>query len=53
MKLAVVGGGSTYTPELVDGIARLSGDSAVPEGRPPQTPPMSAVPGGRPPQPPR
>jgi 6-phospho-beta-glucosidase len=23
MKLAVVGGGSTYTPELVDGIARL------------------------------
>src|ERR1700739_4102195 len=26
MKLAVVGGGSTYTPELVDGIARLSSD---------------------------
>jgi 6-phospho-beta-glucosidase len=24
MKLAVVGGGSTYTPELVDGLARLS-----------------------------
>jgi len=24
MKLVVVGGGSTYTPELVDGIARLS-----------------------------
>jgi 6-phospho-beta-glucosidase len=24
MKIAVVGGGSTYTPELVDGIARLS-----------------------------
>ena len=23
MKLAVVGGGSTYTPELVDGLARL------------------------------
>ena len=23
MKLCVVGGGSTYTPELVDGIARL------------------------------
>ena len=23
MKLAVVGGGSTYTPELVDGFARL------------------------------
>ncbi len=25
MKLAVVGGGSTYTPELVDGLARLGG----------------------------
>ena len=25
MKIAVVGGGSTYTPELVDGIARLAG----------------------------
>ena len=24
MKLAVVGGGSTYTPELVDGLARLA-----------------------------
>ena len=23
MKVTVVGGGSTYTPELVDGIARL------------------------------
>ena len=23
MKVAVVGGGSTYTPELVDGFARL------------------------------
>ena len=23
MKIAVVGGGSTYTPELVDGIGRL------------------------------
>jgi len=31
MKLAVVGGGSTYTPELVDGIARLAGDMAVEE----------------------
>jgi len=31
MKLAVIGGGSTYTPELVDGIARLSGDMAVEE----------------------
>jgi 6-phospho-beta-glucosidase len=29
MKIAVIGGGSTYTPELVDGIARLSGDVAV------------------------
>ena len=31
MKLAVVGGGSTYTPELVDGLARLSGDIKVSE----------------------
>ena len=31
MKIAVVGGGSTYTPELVDGIARLTGDMAVTE----------------------
>jgi 6-phospho-beta-glucosidase len=31
MKLAVVGGGSTYTPELVDGIARLPGDVGVEE----------------------
>jgi len=31
VKLAVVGGGSTYTPELVDGIARLSGQVAVTE----------------------
>ncbi|HEY4153439.1 MAG TPA: 6-phospho-beta-glucosidase, partial [Pseudolysinimonas sp.] len=23
MKLAIVGGGSTYTPELIDGFARL------------------------------
>ncbi len=38
MKLTVVGGGSTYTPELVDGIARLSGDSVIPGERPPQTP---------------
>ena len=29
MKLAVVGGGSTYTPELVDGLARLPGDIEV------------------------
>ena len=28
MKLAVVGGGSTYTPELVDGLARLRDDAA-------------------------
>ena len=26
MKIAVVGGGSTYTPELVDGFARLAPD---------------------------
>ena len=31
MKIAVVGGGSTYTPELVDGIARLTGDIKVTE----------------------
>jgi len=31
VKLAVVGGGSTYTPELVDGIARLSGEVEVTE----------------------
>ena len=31
MKIAVVGGGSTYTPELVDGIARLSGDIKITE----------------------
>lgn len=31
MKLAVVGGGSTYTPELVDGVARLSDSLPVSE----------------------
>ena len=31
MKLAVIGGGSTYTPELVDGVARLSDDVKVDE----------------------
>ena len=31
MKLAVIGGGSTYTPELVDGIARLAGHVKVTE----------------------
>jgi 6-phospho-beta-glucosidase len=31
MKIAVIGGGSTYTPELIDGIARLSGDIKVSE----------------------
>ncbi len=31
MKLAVIGGGSTYTPELVDGIARLAGQLDVGE----------------------
>ncbi len=31
MKLAVVGGGSTYTPELVDGLARLGGTLSVDE----------------------
>jgi 6-phospho-beta-glucosidase len=31
MKLAVIGGGSTYTPELVDGIARLAEQVKVTE----------------------
>ena len=31
MKITVIGGGSTYTPELVDGIARLRGDIDVDE----------------------
>ena len=31
MKIAVVGGGSTYTPELIDGIARLTGGIKVTE----------------------
>jgi 6-phospho-beta-glucosidase len=31
MKVAVIGGGSTYTPELVDGIARLAGQVGVDE----------------------
>jgi 6-phospho-beta-glucosidase len=31
MKIAVVGGGSTYTPELVDGLARLSDTLPVDE----------------------
>ncbi|WP_067464997.1 6-phospho-beta-glucosidase [Actinomadura macra] len=31
MKLTVVGGGSTYTPELVDGLARMRADLPVSE----------------------
>ncbi|HLI37648.1 MAG TPA: 6-phospho-beta-glucosidase [Streptosporangiaceae bacterium] len=31
MKVAVIGGGSTYTPELVDGVARLAGGLGVAE----------------------
>ncbi|WP_055483735.1 6-phospho-beta-glucosidase [Sphaerimonospora mesophila] len=31
MKLAVVGGGSTYTPELIDGFARLRGELPISE----------------------
>jgi 6-phospho-beta-glucosidase len=31
MKLTVIGGGSTYTPELVDGVARLAGEVKVSE----------------------
>ena len=34
MKVAVVGGGSTYTPELVDGLARLAGSGDSPVGWP-------------------
>jgi 6-phospho-beta-glucosidase len=31
VKLAVVGGGSTYTPELVDGLGRLAGELTIDE----------------------
>ena len=31
VKIAVVGGGSTYTPELVDGFARLARELAIDE----------------------
>src|SRR5215472_11817962 len=31
MKVAVVGGGSTYTPELIDGFARLAGQVNITE----------------------
>src|SRR5579875_361103 len=31
MKIAVVGGGSTYTPELIDGVARLAGGVTISE----------------------
>ncbi len=31
MKVAVIGGGSTYTPELADGIARLAGEVKITE----------------------
>jgi 6-phospho-beta-glucosidase len=31
LKLSVVGGGSTYTPELVDGLARLADDVKITE----------------------
>lgn len=31
MKIAVIGGGSTYTPELADGIGRLAGEIGVAE----------------------
>lgn len=33
MKLAIVGGGSTYTPELIDGFARLRGTLPIDEIR--------------------
>jgi 6-phospho-beta-glucosidase len=31
VKIAVIGGGSTYTPELVDGVARLASEANVTE----------------------
>ncbi|HEX7996619.1 MAG TPA: 6-phospho-beta-glucosidase, partial [Streptosporangiaceae bacterium] len=31
MKIAVVGGGSTYTPELIDGFARLADQVSITE----------------------
>ena len=31
MKIAVVGGASTYTPELIDGIGRLAGEIKISE----------------------
>ena len=31
MKVVVIGGGSTYTPELADGIGRLAGDIKITE----------------------
>jgi 6-phospho-beta-glucosidase len=31
MKIAVIGGGSTYTPELADGMARLAGQLSIDE----------------------
>ncbi len=31
MKVAVVGGGSTYTPELADGVGRLAGPAGISE----------------------
>lgn len=31
MKVAVIGGGSTYTPELVDGVGRLTGELKITE----------------------
>jgi len=31
MKLAIVGGGSTYTPELIDGLARLGKELSIEE----------------------
>ena len=31
MKLTVVGGGSTYTPELVDGLVRSGSDLVIDE----------------------
>ena len=42
MKLAIVGGGSTYTPELIDGFARLR-DVWVERAMPVVVAPVAAV----------
>ena len=36
LKIAVIGGGSTYTPELVQGLADRTAEPAGRRGRPPR-----------------